>query len=89
MYRQVTGWFGTVDNFIEPLIEYLGTEDNKAKLPCNGRVRGWLYKAYGYDNIQNFIQVCKKFGFNSVIIEIYTKHIKTKNTFNKYLGQII
>ena len=89
MYRHVTGWFGTVDSFVEPLIEYLKTENNKAELPCNGRVRGWLYRAYGYDNIQNFIKACEKFDFNSIITEIYAKHIKTKNSFGKYLGQIL
>lgn len=88
--HQAAGWFGTVDDFVDPLIEYLQPGEDKTvrqqyRNTRNGRVLGWLDMTYGHENIQKFIDVCDEYGFDNIITDIYVKHIKTLGRFKDYL----
>lgn len=82
-------WFGTVDDFVDPLIRLLQPKEGetaKQRYESHGsRTRPWLDLSYGRENISKFIEVCDKYGFDEIITEIYLKHIKTLGRFEKYL----
>lgn len=83
-------WFGKVDDFVDPLIEYLQPKEGetvKQRYDSNGgRVKPWLGFVYGRENILKFVEVCDKYGFDEIITEIYLKHIKTFGRFEQYLN---
>lgn len=87
---EIKKWFGTVDDFVNPLIENLqpihGETVKQVYDSLGGRVIGWLGLSYGKDNISKFIKLCDKYGFDIIITEIYTKNIKTLGRFEEYLN---
>lgn len=89
-HRRNASWFGTVDDFVNPLIESLQpTEGKTVKQQFesnNGRVIGWFNLAYGSSNINKFIELCDKYGFDNIITEIRSKNIKTLGRFEDYLN---
>lgn len=89
-YRTRTGWFGTVDDFIDPLIKYFQPVGGKTVRQQydsinSGRIVGWLNMIYGRENIQKFINICDMYGFDKTIEDIYVKNIKTLGRFRDYL----
>lgn len=86
---RIQNWFGTIDAFVEPLIERLQPTDDKTVREMydnlNGREVGWFRASYGRENIDKFIEACDKYGFDKIITEIYLKHIKTIGRFGQYL----
>ena len=83
-------WFGTVDDFVDPLIRLLQPKEGETvKQRYNshsGRIQPWLSLSYGRENISKFIEACDKYGFDEIITEIYLKHIKTTGRFEQYLN---
>lgn len=90
---RIKKWFGTVDDFVDPLIEYLQPKEGETVKQSfeshGGRVVGWLRLSYGSDNIDKFIELCDKYGFDNIILEIYLKNIKTLGKFEEYLNSKI
>lgn len=86
-------WFGTVDDFVDPLIKYLhpkkGETVKQSFESQGGRVVGWFRSSYGSDNINKFIELCDKRGFDNIVTEIYLKNIKTLGKFKEYLNSRI
>lgn len=64
-------WFGSVEEFLEPLIYRLYPDEGKTVEQTfksnNGRVIGWLNQSYGSDNIKKFIALSDKIGFEELI----------------------
>lgn len=89
--RHAPNMFFTVEEFVEPLINWLHPSDGKTTRQTfneigNGRVVGYLSRAYGgRDNLERFIDLCDKLGFDNVILDISDKNIKTTGRFKKYL----
>ena len=91
MTRKNASWFGRVDDFIEPLIERLQPIDGKTTREMydslGGRVHGALSIMYGgKDNIEKFVELCDKYGFDNIITDIYIKNIKTIGRWKDYLN---
>lgn len=89
--RHAPNMFFTVEEFVEPLIDRLRPSNGKTTRQTydeigNGRVLGYLDRAYGgRDNIEHFIDLCDRLGFDNVILDIADKNIKTTGRFRKYL----
>lgn len=89
--RKAPNMFFTVEEFVEPLIDRLYPSNGKTTRQTydeirNGRVLGYLDRAYGgRNNIERFINLCDKLGFDNVILDIANKNIKTTGRFEKYL----
>lgn len=88
--RHAPNMFFTVEEFVEPLINRLRPSNGKTTRQTfneigNGRVLGYLSRAYGRDNLERFIDLCDKLGFDNVILDIADKNIKTTGRFRKYL----
>lgn len=92
MSRNINSWFGTVDEFVEPLIDELQPVNNETVRQkynqLGGRVLAWLNLSYGKDNIDKFIELSDKYGFDKIVEDIYIKNIKTLGRFKNYLDSL-
>ena len=86
-------WFGTVDDFVDPLIEMLypreGLTVKDTYKQLNGRRIGWLNSSYGENNIKKFIEIADAIGFDQLIGIIVEKNIKTLGRFENLLNNLI
>ena len=86
-------WFGSVEEFLEPLIYRLYPDEGKTVEQTfksnNGRVIGWLNQSYGSDNIKKFIALSDKIEFEELIRLLAENNVKTLNRFKTVLYNLI
>lgn len=89
---RIQKFFGTVEDFLTPLIDMLtplkGETARQTMLRHGGRSVGWLNESYGKDNIDKLIQLIDKTSIDYVMKILAEENVKTLGRFSKILDEI-